>query len=211
MREKHGLMLFITSCLSGCGQMYQGYMKRGLSLLLLFFTLLAVAGFLSLAPVGLFLPVVWIYAFFDSYDLRGHLAAGTAQPDDYLFGLSEMDSRRMNELLRRRHSLIGWGLVGLGVYMIYDTVISRLGEWLHHIGMPWVYRLMAYDLPRLVMTALIIALGLWFIRGPRKKDGGEIPAFTPPEAAAEPAPEERAGETTAAETSLEEAAHDGGQ
>ena len=37
MREKHGLMLFITSCLSGCGQMYQGYMKRGLSLLLLFF------------------------------------------------------------------------------------------------------------------------------------------------------------------------------
>ena len=79
-----------------------------------FFTLLAVAGFLSLAPVGLFLPVVWIYAFFDSYDLRGRLAAGTAQPDDYLFGLSEMDSRRMNELLRRRHSLIGWGLVGLG-------------------------------------------------------------------------------------------------
>nr|WP_325302684.1 DUF2243 domain-containing protein [uncultured Dysosmobacter sp.] len=207
MREKHGLMLFITSCLSGCGQMYQGYMKRGLSLLLLFFALLAVSGFLGLAPVALFLPVVWIYAFFDSYDLRSRLAAGTAQPDDYLFGLSEMDSRRMSELLRRRHSLIGWGLVGLGVYMIYDTVISRLGEWLHHIGLPWVYRLMAYDLPRLVVTVLIIALGLWFIRGPRKKDGGEIPSFTPPEAAAEPAPEEPA----AAETAPEEASYDGGQ
>ena len=177
MREKHGLMLFITSCLSGCGQMYQGYMKRGLSLLLLFFALLAVSGFLGLAPVALFLPVVWIYAFFDSYDLR------------------------------RRHSLIGWGLVGLGVYMIYDTVISRLGEWLHHIGLPWVYRLMAYDLPRLVVTVLIIALGLWFIRGPRKKDGGEIPSFTPPEAAAEPAPEE----PVTAETAPEEASYDGGQ
>ena len=208
MREKHGLMLFITSCLSGCGQMYQGYMKRGLSLLLLFFALLAVSGFLGLAPVALFLPVVWIYAFFDSYDLRSRLAAGTAQPDDYLFGLSEMDSRRMSELLRRRHSLIGWGLVGLGVYMIYDSIIRGVMEVVLDIpGLEWAYGLVVYDLPRLVVTVLIIALGLWFIRGPRKKDGGEIPSFTPPEAAAEPAPEE----PVAAETAPEEASYDGGQ
>lgn len=208
MREKHGLMLFITSCLSGCGQMYQGYMKRGLSLLLLFFALLAVSGFLGLAPVVLFLPVVWIYAFFDSYDLRSRLAAGTAQPDDYLFGLSEMDSRRMSELLRRRHSLIGWGLVGIGVYMIYDSIIRRLMEVVLDIpGLEWAYGLVVYDLPRLVVTVLIIALGLWFIRGPRKKDGGEIPSFTPSEAAAEPAPEE----PVAAETAPEEASYDGGQ
>ena len=34
MTPKNGCLLFITSCLSGCGQMYQGYMKRGMSLLL---------------------------------------------------------------------------------------------------------------------------------------------------------------------------------
>lgn len=45
MRPKQGLLLFITSCLSGCGQMYQGYMKRGVSLLLGFFVILAIAGF----------------------------------------------------------------------------------------------------------------------------------------------------------------------
>ena len=63
MTPKHGLLLFITSCLSGCGQMYQGYMKRGLSLLLLFFVILAVSGFLGLAALAFFLPVVWLYAF----------------------------------------------------------------------------------------------------------------------------------------------------
>ena len=34
------------------------------------------------------------------------------------------------------------------------------------------------------MTILIIALGVWFIRGPKKAKGEDIPAFTPP--AAEP-------------------------
>lgn len=36
MTHRNGFLLFISSCLSGCGQMYQGYMKRGLSLLLAF-------------------------------------------------------------------------------------------------------------------------------------------------------------------------------
>ena len=81
MTPKHGLLFFITSCLSGCGQMYQGYMKRGLSLLLLFFVILAVSGFLGLAALAFFLPVVWLYAFFDSYNLCAQIAAGT-QPAD---------------------------------------------------------------------------------------------------------------------------------
>ncbi len=53
MTPKHGLLLFITSCLSGCGQMYQGYMKRGLSLLLLFFVILAVSAFSGTGGAGL--------------------------------------------------------------------------------------------------------------------------------------------------------------
>lgn len=94
MRPKQGLLLFITSCLSGCGQMYQGYMKRGVSLLLGFFVILAIAGFLGLGAVAFFLPVVWLYAFFDSYNLRSRILDGTAPQDEYLFGLSEMDSQR---------------------------------------------------------------------------------------------------------------------
>ena len=77
-----------------------GYMKRGLSLLLAIFTLIAVAGFLSLGPLAFFTPVVWLYAFFDSYNLRRLIAQDAAPEDAYLFGLSDMDSQQMTALLK---------------------------------------------------------------------------------------------------------------
>lgn len=200
MRPKHGLLLFITSCLSGCGQMYQGYMKRGVSLLLGFFVILAIAGFLGLSAVAFFLPVVWLYAFFDSYNLRSHIADGSAPPDEYLFGLSEMDSQRMTELLRRRHSVIGWGLVALGIYLLYDILLDQLG-W---VIADWFYGLLRYDVPRLVLTVLVILLGVWFIRGPKVRGGQEdIPDFVPPT--------RDAGTEKKADSTETEADHDGGQ
>lgn len=181
MKEKHGILLFLTSCMSGCGQMYQGYMKRGISMLLLFFTLLAVAGFLSMPPVAFFLPVVWLYAFFDSYNLRSRIAGGSAPEDEFLFGLSELDSQRMAALLRRRHSIIGWVLVALGVYMLYDILMNQLDFFFGGWFGSYLYSLLRYDLPRLVVTVLVIWLGVWFLRGPKAKPADEdIPPFTPP-------------------------------
>ena len=78
MTHRNGFLLFISSCLSGCGQMYQGYMKRGLSLLLAFCLILFASTYFFLGALALFLPVIWLYAFFDSYALRSQLAAGTA-------------------------------------------------------------------------------------------------------------------------------------
>ena len=177
MNVKRGFLLFVTSCLSGCGQMYQGYLKRGVSLLGLFFALIALSGFFRVEPLIFFLPVVWAYAFFDSYNIRNRLAAGETPEDAYLFGLSEMDQRQMRALLGRRHSLIGWVLVALGAYMLYDTVLDQLG-WLWN---SWLYSLLRYDVPRLAVTVLVIALGVWFIRGPKARREEDIPAFTPPE------------------------------
>lgn len=99
MTHRNGFLLFISSCLSGCGQMYQGYMKRGLSLLLAFCLILFASTYFFLGALALFLPVIWLYAFFDSYALRSQLAAGTAPEDAFLFGLSDMDSKRLGELL----------------------------------------------------------------------------------------------------------------
>ena len=205
MTPKNGFLLFIASCLSGCGQMYQGYMKRGLSLLLAFCLVIFVSTYFYLGALALFLPVIWLYAFFDSYSLRSQLAAGTAPEDAYLFGLSDMDSKRLGELLRKRHSLIGWGLVAVGAYMLYDMALDQLANFL--VG--WTAfgtRLMGvlrYGLPRAVITVLVILLGLWFIRGPKAKApiDDDIPPFTPP--AAGPAPSAGADpmEETAADSS----------
>lgn len=186
MTPKNGFLLFITSCLSGCGQMYQGYMKRGLSLLLAFFLVIFVSTYFYLGTLVLFLPVIWAYAFFDSYSLRSQISAGTAPEDAFLFGLSDMDSKRLGELLRKRHSLIGWVLVLLGAYMLYDMVLDQLGGLFFGWFGEWLYSLLRYSLPRVVITVLVILLGLWFIRGPKAPAEDDIPSFTPP--ASGPAP-----------------------
>ena len=188
MTPKNGFLLFIASCLSGCGQMYQGYMKRGVSLLLAFCLVLFASTYFYLGTLALFLPVIWLYAFFDSYALRSQLSAGTAPEDTFLFGLSDMDSNRLGELLRKRHSLIGWVLVAVGVYMLYDMLMGQLSGLFFGWFGEWLYSLLRYGLPRVVITVLVILLGLWFIRGPKSKSriDDDIPPFAPP--ASGPAP-----------------------
>lgn len=179
MTPKNGFLLFIASCLSGCGQMYQGYMKRGVSLLLAFALVFFISSNFFLGALVLFLPVIWLYAFFDSYSLRAQLAAGTAPEDGFLFGLSDMDSQRLNALLKKRHSLIGWVLVAVGAYMLYDMLMGQLSGLFFGWFGEWLYSLLRYGVPRLVITVLVILLGLWFIRGP-KAPAEDIPPFTPP-------------------------------
>ena len=203
MTPKNGFLLFIASCLSGCGQMYQGYMKRGVSLLLAFCLVLFASTYFFLGTLALFLPVIWLYAFFDSYALRSQLSAGTAPEDAFLFGLSDMDSKRLGALLHKRHSLIGWVLVAVGVYMLYDMLMGQLSNLFFGWFGEWLYSLLRYGLPRVVITVLVILLGLWFIRGPKAKApiDDDIPPFTPP--AAGPAPSAGADpmEETAADSS----------
>lgn len=188
MKRKHGLSLFITSCIPGCGQMHQGYMKRGISLLTAFCGVFFLAVFLEIGALAVLMLPLWLYSFFDSYNLRAQTDEEAANPDAYLFGLSDMDSKQLGALLQKRHSLIGWGLVLLGVYMLWQRVAAWLSTLLVYLfGNDWeLYYSFRYGVPRLVVTVLIIALGIWFIRGPKKVKNEDIPAFVPP---AEPEPD----------------------
>ena len=191
MRQKHGLLLFLTSCVPGCGEMYQGYMKRGMSILTIFCGIFALAVLLEIGALAVLMLPVWLFSFFDSYNLRAQAEADAAPPDGYLFGLSDVDSRQMSALLQKRHSLVGWGLVAVGVYIFYSTVADWVVNFFYQFfDAWWLDRVLSYDVPRLAGTVGIIALGVWFIRGPKREKSEDIPAFTPPEA--EPVREESA-------------------
>ena len=183
-QKRHGLLLFLTSCIPGCGQMHQGYMKRGLSLMLLFWGIISITFLLNIEALLFALCPIWLYAFFDSYNLRTHLDEGyDPQDDDYVFAMPDLDARHLEGMYRQRHTLIGWLLVALGVYMLYDRLIHRFLDALQYYFdvAGWLYSFLYYDVPRLVMTFGIIALGVWFIRGPKKSAQTEdIPDFTPP-------------------------------
>ena len=76
--KKNALLTFIFACIPGAGQMYYGYMQRGLSLITLFCGCFVLGAMVSPLVVTAF--IVWMYSFFDTYDLIRHLAAGDPKP-----------------------------------------------------------------------------------------------------------------------------------
>ena len=175
----------LWACVPGCGQMCQGYMKRGISQTIIAAVLLFIAVFLEMGVLSVLIVPLCLYSFFDSFNLRRQIRDGLAPEDDFMFGLSEMDSRKLSQILSRRGSLIGWLLMVVGLYNLYrifaQNILGGLADLFPSLN--WLYHLLVWDAPRILGTVFIIALGLWFIKGPKApKDGVFEASYTPPKA-----------------------------
>lgn len=202
--KKNGILTLLFACIPGAGQMYQGYMKRGLSLITLFF-LCIMAGML-LEPLVLTALIVWMYSFFDTFNLRAQFIAGTAPADDYLVHFNTKDAR-LTLFFRDSHKLVGWALIALGAMVAYQNIIMRvLGDvmWRWGQNSPFfraVY-LMLDELPEVVVCVALVVCGLWLVRGPKGKkvhrkkaeepEDEDFREYTVAEADAPEAPEETA-------------------
>ena len=202
--KKNGILTFLFAFVPGAGQMYQGYMKRGLSLITLFF-LCIMAGML-LEPLVLTALIVWMYSFFDTFNLRAQFIAGTAPADDYLVHFNTKVAR-LTLFFRDSHKLVGWALIALGAMVAYQNIIMRvLGDvmWRWGQNSPFfraVY-LMLDELPEVVVCVALIVCGVWLVRGPKGKkvhckkaeepEDEDFREYTAAEADAPEAPEETA-------------------
>ena len=167
---KNGFLTFCCAFIPGAGQMYQGYMKRGLSLILTA-CLIGMVGSL-LNPVLLLLVVLWMYSFFDTFNLRAQILADTAPEDDYLVHFDPRD-RRLARALLDSHKLVGWALIAFGALIAYENIIMNL---LNDVLWRWgrdsvVFRafyLVMDRLPDVVLCVALILCGVWLVRGPQK-------------------------------------------
>ena len=166
---KNGLLTLLFAFIPGAGQMYQGYMKRGLSLMLM----CCVIGVLAMlfAPIALFLMLVFMYSFFDTLNLRAQIALGNAPADDYLVHLDPKD-KRLARLLLDSHKLVGWALIAFGALIAYENIIMNL---LNDVLWRWgrdsvVFRafyLVMDQLPEVLVCVVLIVCGIWLVKGPR--------------------------------------------
>ena len=200
--KKNGILTFLFAFVPGAGQMYQGYMKRGLSLITLFF-LCIMAGMLLLDPLALTALIVWMYSFFDTFNLRAQFIAGTAPADDYLVHFNTKDAR-LTLFFRDSHKLVGWALIALGAMVAYQNIIMRvLGDVMWRWGQNNAFfravYLMLEQLPEVVVCVALIVCGVWLVRGPKGKkvhrdtpDDEEFHEYTAAAPAPDAAPEEPA-------------------
>ena len=130
--KKNGILTLLFAFIPGAGQMYQGYMKRGLSLVLMAAAISMAA--MLIPPIAFALLVVFMYSFFDTFNLRAQISMGTAPEDDYLVHFDPQD-KRLARMMMDSHKLVGWCLIATGALIAYEQIImNTLGDILWRWG-----------------------------------------------------------------------------
>ena len=170
MQKKSGFLTFCFSFIPGAGQMYLGYMKRGLSLMLVFWGIIFISAFLSLGLICIFLPLIWAYAFFDTFNLRAQTPEQVRMnPDSFLMDMDRLAGTNWRGVVERRHSLFGGLLVFVGLYVLYSTFLRPLlWDLYNRFNLIWLGNIMD-GIPTLVVAVLIILLGVYLLKGPAPK------------------------------------------
>jgi len=158
--------LFFTFCFSfipGAGQMYQEYMKRGLSITLLaaFFTIITIV---VNAPL-FFIPILIIvmYSFFDTYHIRNSIGTDKMIKDEYIWQSAGINIFDNNFKIAKKNSLLGISLILIGVYLIFNNIIVDM---VYETNIIWLHefvRGIRNYLPSVVVSAISIAIGIKFI------------------------------------------------
>ena len=201
--KKNGILTLLFACIPGAGQMYQGYMKRGLSLITMFCLFIIVGSATGLDALVVGCIVVYMYSFFDTFNLRAQIIAENAPADDYLVHINWKD-KRMQDFMMDSHKLLGWGLIALGGLVAYENIIMRvfgdvMWRWGQNNPVFRAIYLMLDELPQIVTCVALIVCGLWLVRGPKGKKNRKKPEppqdedFTAYTAADPAAPDEDAG------------------
>lgn len=166
--KKSGFLTFVTACVPGCGQMYYGYMRRGVSLALWFWGVVFLASLSGLGIIGIVLPVIWAYSFFDTFNIRAlTYEQRLAFPDEFLPSGQWLRNEKDQGFFRKGSAgrIFGWILIIIGVLALYNTLINRY-LWFLFDSVPFLGNIL-HSLPAIVIAAIVIFVGVRMLRGPR--------------------------------------------
>lgn len=168
IRKKNSFLTFCFSFLPGAGQMYMGFMKRGISLMSAFFLLIFISVLTGLGTLMLAMPVLFFYAFFDTFNLR-------AMPDDEFYAMEddyliihEFTKEKARVIQSKYRNILAFALIIIGFSILWNNIYDLIREFLPYYISNIVYQFGHY-FPQLFIGLAIVALGLYLIRG-KKKD-----------------------------------------
>ena len=158
MIKKRGrLLTLVFAVVPGMGHMWNGFMKRGVSLMGLFFAVLFLDSWLRIGSVEIMLPLIWFYAFFDCINVRFQDDQDFyAQTDGYLFSLNDLLHRTMTD--QRAKLAVGVTMIVTGLYALWQNTVLRI---LGNIGLPEEIWNFIYEVSRIVPQTVTALLLLW--------------------------------------------------
>lgn len=146
--------------------MYQGFMKKGVSIMLLFFCWIALIAYFSIDEMLFCLPVIWFYGFFDGIHTNSMPAEEFALlKDDYLFADTGLE--RINFKKFRKPAAVL--LIVFGAYNMLKVFLRGLNSiGVVHWNSPVIFT-MEEMFPKMLFSFIIILLGLYLISGKREE------------------------------------------
>ena len=147
--------LFFTFCFSfipGAGQMYQNYMKRGLSIMCIAGILLIFAIMLETVIFVLPFLIVMAYSFFDTYNIRNLMGTNEEYKDDYILKELSFDKIKGNKLLVIVIMLVG-------IYLLLNNVLYVFAKQAEIQWLISFIRTIRIYLPSIIVSAITIGVG----------------------------------------------------
>lgn len=162
MRQKGKFLTFCFALFPGAGHMYLGFMKMGVSLMVLFWGIMGVAILINLGVLMFILPVIWSYSFFDTLNKNSMDPEEFYQLEDrYLF---DMEFAEMFPLLKKKKSIVLAAVfIVIGLAMLASNFMSLLSAILPW-GLYWRLETLFQYLPRICIALVIIWIGVRMIR-----------------------------------------------
>ncbi|MBU5269715.1 hypothetical protein [Clostridium cochlearium] len=138
-------LTFIFSCIPGAGHMYLGFQKKGLQIMLLFFSLLFLGDFLRTNILFVLIPIIWFYSFFDVRKA---------------FNKSESFENEITYF-----SLINFDLKYLGYFLIFVGIIGLMNGVLFPMLSFYLDWQIIQSIKDVLMSLVLIVLGIKLISG----------------------------------------------
>lgn len=124
--QKKGFLLFLCSLIPGAGELYMGFKRRGVSIMILFWGLIELMDISGFAIFAFGLPIVWAYSFFQVHNLKSMPEeVFYMQKDEYMFHFSYILEHK-RELLRKYRIVIAGVLILLGACSLFNLIENML-------------------------------------------------------------------------------------
>lgn len=169
-RKKSGALTFCASFIPGAAEMYMGFFKSGISILLLFVISFIVPVVFILSDVFILVPmVVWLIAFFHARNIATCDDASFATVEDtYIWDEYMEDSFvKFKGTVARKWTAVA--VILLGVSALWWEIAAILRDNLPDS----VYRYIApfvNEIPRVVIALAIIWVGVKLIQGKKVEE-----------------------------------------
>jgi len=166
--KKNGFFAFIFSLLPGAGEMYMGFMKKGVSTMALFFLVIALSAWSGIGSFLFVLPIIWFYSFFTVHNLRSLSEEEFFMVEDtFLFNV-EKDNDSVILFIRKYKNIIAIFFIILGVTTLWNNFNRLLQRVLPNPFRDLLDTLFFIG-PQTITSIAIIALGIYLIRGKKKE------------------------------------------